>query len=59
MSETSKSKVKEEETEAQMIYREDIENKKMFIILCLATTYCFVTTIVCGYFKFKKEAFTG
>ena len=56
---TQSEKPDNKETDEQLLYRESIENKKMFIILCLATAYCFVTAIVCGYFKFNKEAFTG
>ena len=42
-----------------MKYKQAVENKKMFFILCLATLYCLVAAIGIGCFIFNIEAFTG
>ena len=40
-------------------FKTNMENKKMFFILSLATLYCVIAAIVIGYFIFNLEAFTG
>jgi len=36
-----------------------VEDRKMFATMCCAACYCLTFTVVCAYFTFNEETFTG
>ena len=50
--------LEKEQTELSILEKQ-VNDNKMIFTLSLAVCYCFCLTVVCGFYAFNTEAFTG